>query len=294
MASSLEVQSDKSLIKIVAGGSKDALATLFERYASLVHNIARRILRKPAEADQIVQDVFTFLFRKAARLKECEIRFLILQVTYYRALDRRRYLNVRNLHIRRDLDDVMLTGLQYEAEGHFIAECLKNAWSKESATRLWQVLSPSQMLTMELHFFQGQTLEEVSRCHGQTLRDVRHHYYRGMEKLRRANFSCRTVVQKTSRDSNQEVSLLESHHADDYFIELCALWGTGTLTAAEWHQLRVHLSLCANCRAIKAQYDRMLATLIPALAWWLSSVDNEEAVPLPSIEKVRGTLLRSL
>jgi hypothetical protein len=188
----------------------------------------------------------------------------------------------------------MLADIQHQAEGYFIAECLKGVWDRESATRLWQVLSSSQMLTMERHFFQGQTLEEISRCHGQTLRDVRHHYYRGMEKLRQANFVCRVGAEKTSSDANEAVPLLESQHADDYFIELCALWSTGILSAPEWHQLSVHLSLCSNCKAIKAQYDRMLVTLIPAFAWRLSSVDNEEAVTLSSTEKARGALLRSL
>jgi len=283
-------------MEMVAGGSKDALTMLFRRYASLVQNLARKILRKSAEADQIVQDVFIFLFRKAALFKgrNGSIRARILQVTYYRALDRRLSLSVKSFHTRHDLGDGMLVDIQHQTEGYFIAECLKGVWDRESATRLWQVLSSSQMLTMELHFFQGHTLEEISRCHGQTLRDVRHHYYRGIEKLRRASFSCRTVAEKTSRDSSQEIPILESQHADDYFIELCALWGTGTLNAAEWHQLNVHLSLCSNCKAIKAQYDRMLATLIPALASWLSNIDDEEAVNLSSIEKIKDALLGSL
>jgi len=295
MVKTLDVQPDELLIGMVAAGDKDALAMLFRRYASPVARIAHRILRRAPEADQIVQDVFTFLFRKAALFNGCDgsMRSRILQVTYYLALSRRRSLGVGNFHSHRDLDGVILTGLECEAEEHFITECLKRAWCLDSAAQLWQVLSSSQMLTMELHFFQGQTLEEISRCHGQALRDVRHHYYRGLEKLRRARVLCGIVSENTSRGRNQQVPLLESQHADDYFIELCALWDTGTLSAAEWHQLSVHLSLCSNCKAIKGQYDGILFTLIPALASWLSSVD-EEAATLASIEKMLGALFRSL
>lgn len=296
MPKTLDIQPDELLMGMVAAGDKDALAMMFRRYAALVLNIARRTLRRSAEADQIVQDVFTFLFRKAALFNACNgsMRSRILQVTFYRALHRRRYLDIRGFHTHRDPGDVILTGLECEAEEHFIAECLKRAWCLDSATQLWQVLSSSQMLTMELHLFQGQTPEEISRCHGQTLRDVRHHYYRGLEKLRRAQVLCRIGSERTSRDRKQQVPLLESQHADDYFLELCALWSTGTLSAAEWHQLSVHLSLCSSCKAIKAQYDRMLVTLIPALASWLSSVDDEGTESLSSIEKVRDVLFRSL
>ena len=66
-------------------------------------------------------------------------------------------------------------------------------------------------------------------------------------------------------DFNQGVSAFPSDHCDDYFIELCALSTTSALTMEEWKQLELHLSICANCREIKAQYDGLIATIVPAL-----------------------------
>jgi hypothetical protein len=47
--------------------------------------------------------------------------------------------------------------------------------------------------------------------------------------------------------------------------ELCALSTTGALTAEEWGRLREHLAHCPSCRAVKQQYERVVATAIPAM-----------------------------
>jgi hypothetical protein len=67
-------------------------------------------------------------------------------------------------------------------------------------------------------------------------------------------------------DSNQGVRTFVSAHSDEYFIELCALSTTDALTAEEWKQLELHLSQCAGCRELKAQYEGVIATTLPAMA----------------------------
>ena len=78
-------------------------------------------------------------------------------------------------------------------------------------------------------------------------------------------------------DWNPEAPIVDSRHHDDYFVELCALASTGTLTPAEWRQLEIHLSLCATCRAIKAEYDRVVSTTLPAMAANRESVDDGDS-----------------
>ena len=45
-------------------------------------------------------------------------------------------------------------------------------------------LTSEQFETMRLFFFEGYTLAEISEKLGQPLGNVRHHYYRGLNKLR--------------------------------------------------------------------------------------------------------------
>ncbi len=187
----LEERSDELLLEEVGQGSRDALGVLFRRHARVVRNVARRILRHESEADDLVQDVFIFLFRKASLFKATHgtARSWIVHVTYHRAFNRRSYLKTRHFYTNMDIDQVMLTAAQRQSEAHFAAWSLEGVWGKESAARLREILSPSQLQTIELHFFEGYTLEEVATRMGQSLASIRSHYYRGLEKLRRPAFA---------------------------------------------------------------------------------------------------------
>jgi RNA polymerase sigma-70 factor (ECF subfamily) len=90
--------SDELLLKQVHDGEKEALALLFRRHSRSVRNVAYRILRNESEADDLVQEVFLFIFRKAALFDSTHwgARSWIIHVTYHRAFDRRRYLNSRH------------------------------------------------------------------------------------------------------------------------------------------------------------------------------------------------------
>jgi len=185
--------SDELLLEQVCQGTREALAVLFRRHARTVRNVAYRILRNEAEADDLVQDVFIFIFRKAGLFKASRgtARSWIVQVTYHRAFDRRSYLNTRHFYTNRDLKHAALTASshQHQYEALFIEWSLEGVWGTASAARLRELLSPSQLSTIELHFFEGYTLEEIADRLGQTLGNIRNHYYRGLEKLRKPAFA---------------------------------------------------------------------------------------------------------
>jgi RNA polymerase sigma-70 factor (ECF subfamily) len=184
-------ESDESLLEEVGLGNRDALSQLFRRHARTVRNVARRILRHDAEADDLVQDVFVFLVRKASLFKASHGTALswIIQVTYHRAFDRRRHLNTRHFYKERDIEEVALAASQRQTEAYFAEWSLEGVWGKETASRLRESLSPSQLTTIELYFFEGYTLGEIADRLGQTLGNVQHHYYRALEKLRRPDFA---------------------------------------------------------------------------------------------------------
>jgi hypothetical protein len=79
------------------------------------------------------------------------------------------------------------------------------------------------------------------------------------------------------------------------FQELCALSTTGELTAEEWARLIGHLAHCDSCREAKRQYERLIATTIPALgAESLEGEDGEDAPGLWSLEEAEATLMETL
>src|SRR5260370_27116122 len=56
--------------------------------------------------------------------------------------------------------------------------------ARELIQRGLQALSPLQKRVLHLAYFEGLTMKEVARETGESLGNVRHHYYRGLDKLR--------------------------------------------------------------------------------------------------------------
>jgi RNA polymerase sigma factor (sigma-70 family) len=96
--------SDEALIAQMTTGHSEALAALFERYAQLTRGVAARILRDSAEAEDLVQDLFIFIQRRCAIFdsSKSSARSWIIQMTYHRAIERRRYLSTRHFYSSKD------------------------------------------------------------------------------------------------------------------------------------------------------------------------------------------------
>ncbi|MEO7190779.1 MAG: sigma-70 family RNA polymerase sigma factor [Vicinamibacterales bacterium] len=64
------VDADRQLIRSIAGGSAEALADLYDRYVTIVFGLARRITGCVEDAEEVVQDVFSQVWRQAGRYDE--------------------------------------------------------------------------------------------------------------------------------------------------------------------------------------------------------------------------------
>jgi RNA polymerase sigma-70 factor (ECF subfamily) len=180
--------SDEHLLSRIASGDKEALGLLFQRYARLVHSIGRRILRDDTEAEDLVQDLFLFIQRKCKVFdgSKSSARSWTVQMAYHRAIERRRYLTTRQFYSGREIESNTshMVGTP-TAENDYSAEAV---FGRNGLNKVVKSLSPDQRETLRLHFFDGYTLAEISEEVGQPLGNVRHHYYRGLNKLRKQMF----------------------------------------------------------------------------------------------------------
>lgn len=183
-----EERSDETLLARVSAGDLDALASLFERYARIVRGLAYRVLRDASEADDLLQDIFLLVHRLCGTFDASKgsARFWILQMTYRRAISRRRYLTSRHFYTHLDLDQAANRMGNPEA-GSGGPECLMNQSldRREALQDCFTGLSENQRQTLRLFFFEGFTFEEIAVKLGQSVGNARNHYYRGLEKLRK-------------------------------------------------------------------------------------------------------------
>jgi len=179
---------DEDLLARIAKGDQEALGCLFPRYARVVRSIAARILRDSAEADDLLQDLFLFIHRKCAIFdsSKSSARSWIVQMAYHRAIERRRYLATRQFYSPMETESNMVHMLGTPTgESDYSAEAV---FGRNGLNKVLKSLSEDQGETLRLHFFDGYTLAEISQKLGQPLGNVRNHYYRGLDKLRRQMF----------------------------------------------------------------------------------------------------------
>ena len=181
-------ESDECLAARVIDKDRDALAILFRRYSRLVRGIGLRILGDASEADDLLQDVFLFVHRKVSVFdpNKASFRSWIVQMTYQRAIDRRRYLHSRHFYTHVDLEGAK--ELVDHREGREGRELLSGLAGNATIRGLLDALTGDQRDTLTLHFFEGYTFDEIALQLGQSFGNIRNHYYRGLDKLRKQMF----------------------------------------------------------------------------------------------------------
>jgi RNA polymerase sigma-70 factor (ECF subfamily) len=178
--------SDEVLIARICVDDSDALGLLFDRYARLVWTIARRILQNNEEADDLLQDVFLLVRRRASAFDPSKgtVRSLLVQMCYQRAFSRRRDLVRQNFYTPVEINENGAVAKR-TSWAPFYDESVEAHFGKAAIKRAREDLSVEQRETLRLCFFEGHTLEEIAVRLGQTYENVRHHYYRGLAKLRK-------------------------------------------------------------------------------------------------------------
>jgi RNA polymerase sigma-70 factor (ECF subfamily) len=185
-ASLVDEPTDEALMVLLRGGDKEAMGCLFKRHVRPVRNVGHRILRDAAESDDLVQEVFLYVYRNCSAYDPSKgpARSWLIQVAYTQAFLRRRKLKSHGFYQptkgKRPIEnqDRENLGAQYDhtIEGLFG----RNAWKQ-----ILEGLTEDQRETLRLHFFEGYTFTEIAEKLGQSFANVRNHHYRGLEKVRK-------------------------------------------------------------------------------------------------------------
>jgi len=178
--SPIHVRGEEDLVRALQAGDGEALRVIFDRYHRLVLVTALRIVHDVGEAEDLMQSVFFEIFQKAQQFDPSKgtLTKWILQYAYHRSINRKNYLEVRHFYHsvdfpESDREEIWITKVSLPAQeaARLVAEVLA-------------LLNYPQRKVMELVFFEELSLKEIAEETKQTLGAVRHHYYRGLKKLR--------------------------------------------------------------------------------------------------------------
>jgi len=170
---------DSELAVALAAGSQDALAELYDRYASLAYGIALRVLGDPGRAEDAVQEAFLNVWNRAAAFDPARgsLRSWLLAAVRNRSID---YLRGRGAHERQEqeLQPVAAT-VALNDPWHEVSLKLERDAVREAMTSL----PPEQRQALELAYFGGYSQHEIANLTRVPLGTVKGRIRLALEKV---------------------------------------------------------------------------------------------------------------
>lgn len=156
-------QPDTVLLARIRAGDDRALGLVYDQHAALVFGLARRVTRDVHLAQDITQEVFTYLWELPDRvdLTRGSLRSYLAVVAHRRAVD-----EVRRSERRGRIETA---GAPVEADDGpepDVVEAAAQAWTKDRLAEVLAQLPDEQRTAIGLAYYQGQTYSQVARTLG--------------------------------------------------------------------------------------------------------------------------------
>lgn len=170
---------DLEVLRAIAGGDEQALSALYDRYRLILFGLILRILHSQQEAEDVLQEVFLQVWRRASDFDETRGRPFTWLVTLARsrAIDRLRSLGSRERTAQeaaRSVPDSISTAADdavKSEQGEIVRKALRE-------------LPDEQRRTLFLAYFEGLTQTEIAERLNTPLGTVKTRMRSGMMKLR--------------------------------------------------------------------------------------------------------------
>lgn len=180
----LEVREDARLLAAMAEQEQSALAAFYRRRGPLLYSLLNRMLGNEMEAQEVMQDAFVQIWRRAAQYDPRRSSPLAWVIMIARGLawDRLRARSRRAAHLAAfeqevaSLEVETLTGARQSERDELAAAC---------AAALHRLPEP-QSRAVQLAFLRGWTHEEIASASGEPLGTIKARIRRGLLALRQA------------------------------------------------------------------------------------------------------------
>jgi RNA polymerase sigma-70 factor, ECF subfamily len=168
---------DGILLNRIQRGDEAAIATLFDRYSKLVYSVALRVLRDPAAAEDVLQDIFMQVWRKPESFiaTRGSLGAWLTVVARNRSID-----SLRRRKPSESVEEISL------ASSYNVAEEAERNSMMERARGVITGLPPEQRKVLEMAFFDGLTHSEIAELTGDPLGTVKTRIRSALLVLRKA------------------------------------------------------------------------------------------------------------
>jgi RNA polymerase sigma-70 factor (ECF subfamily) len=170
-------QDDAALLALVRRGDEYAMASLFDRYSKIVYSVALRVLRDPASAEDILQEIFMQIWRNPDGFVATRgsLGGWLAVVSRNRSIDA-----LRRKRPTESVDEMAL------ASSYNLADEVERNSMMEKARTVIHDLPTEQRKTLEMAFFDGLTHSEIAEMTGDPLGTVKTRIRSALTTLRKA------------------------------------------------------------------------------------------------------------
>ncbi|HEX8767314.1 MAG TPA: ECF RNA polymerase sigma factor SigK [Jatrophihabitans sp.] len=149
----------EDLVAAAARGDEQAFAELYDRTAPRVYGMVLRVVRDPAQAAEVTQDVYLEVWRQSARFDGDKGGVLpwLLMIAHRRAVDRVR--SVQSSMVREN----KYARLHEERPYDSVSEQVQTSLDAQRVRKVLDDLTPAQREAVTLAYFGGYTHTEVAQ-----------------------------------------------------------------------------------------------------------------------------------
>ncbi|MGC4887480.1 ECF RNA polymerase sigma factor SigK [Micromonospora sp. DT227] len=168
------------LVRAVARGDEAAFERLYDIVSPRVYGLARRVLRDPAQAEEVAQEVLVEVWRTAARFDPAKgsATAWVFTIAHRRAVDR-----VRSEQAGADRTRRVAAG-SAETPYDEVAEEAAARWERQQVRHCLDVLTEMQREAITLAYYGGHSYREVAGLLGAALPTVKTRMRDGLIRLR--------------------------------------------------------------------------------------------------------------
>ncbi len=173
------------MLGLIAGRSRDALTEFYARHSGAVYSLALRMLRDPGAAEEVAQDAFMSVWRRADsyRGNRGSPTSWLLSIAHHRAIDEIRRRSRRDRHAStREVETVDVPSDESTDPVRYAAA----RGDRDAIDEALGTLRPEQRAVVELAYFGGLTHTEIAERLGQPLGTVKTRMRLAIRGLREA------------------------------------------------------------------------------------------------------------
>ena len=167
------------LLALVARGDQSAFAAVYDRSAAQVFGLVRRVIRDPAQSEEVTQEVMLEVWRSASRFDPHRGSAMawLMTLAHRRAVDR---LRSGQAAAEREVRAAAATGPGYD----MVAEEVETRLDAQRVRRCLESLTDLQRESVTLAFYGGYTYREVASLLGVATGTVKTRMRDGLIRLR--------------------------------------------------------------------------------------------------------------